>query len=190
VVDLPGTSGDEQFYGLALADYVTVLALTEDEQVVLVRQYRPVIERLTLELPSGAVDPGEEPEQTARRELLEETGFVSDSWVLLGALTTDVGRLQNRQWSYLARDARRTAAPYRPEAGIEAFTMPLPALVAATATEFDAALNIAVVGLALIQGAISLPPAPSPLLSHDAIRAVDATSAQDGGGRPQENPQV
>jgi len=52
-----------------------VLAITRDKTFVLVRQFRPAIEMFTLELPGGHVEEGETPEQSARKELLEETGF-------------------------------------------------------------------------------------------------------------------
>jgi ADP-ribose pyrophosphatase len=57
---------------------VAVLALTPEMQVVLAKQFRPGPELIMLELPGGAVDPGEEPEKAARRELLEETGYIGD----------------------------------------------------------------------------------------------------------------
>lgn len=54
-----------------------VVAVDADGQVLLVRQLRPAVEAHLLELPAGLVDPGEEPIDTARRELEEETGFVA-----------------------------------------------------------------------------------------------------------------
>jgi ADP-ribose diphosphatase len=56
-------------------DMVAVLALTEERNVVLVRQFRPGPEAVLLELPAGVVDPGADPAQTATAELLEETGY-------------------------------------------------------------------------------------------------------------------
>lgn len=52
-----------------------VVALTETGKIVLVRQYRTAIDRVTVEIPAGKLDPGEDPIDCARRELLEETGF-------------------------------------------------------------------------------------------------------------------
>jgi ADP-ribose pyrophosphatase len=58
-----------------------VIALTADDQVILVRQRRHAIDADILEIPAGLVDPGEEPVDTAKRELLEETGFEpEDLW--------------------------------------------------------------------------------------------------------------
>jgi ADP-ribose pyrophosphatase len=71
---------------------VAILALDEARQVILARQYRPGPDRILLEIPGGGVEPGETPEQAARRELLEETGcegdlrFIGES--LSGAYTT------------------------------------------------------------------------------------------------------
>ena len=58
---------------------------------MLVEQYRYGIDRVTLELPAGAIDPGEAPEAAARRELREETGYEADAWVRLGALAVEPG---------------------------------------------------------------------------------------------------
>ena len=60
-----------------------VVAVDTDGQVLLVRQHRPAVDGHLLELPAGLVDPGEEPIDTARRELTEETGFAADHLELL-----------------------------------------------------------------------------------------------------------
>jgi ADP-ribose pyrophosphatase len=156
VADLPGAAGDEVFYGLHLPDYVSVLAITEQDEVVLVRQFRPILEKTTLELPSGGCDPGETPEQSARRELLEETGYASDAWHLLGSLHTDVGRLDNRVWCFLAAKAYKISTHFQPEPGVEACTVPLRDVYAATADQLDQAETLAVLGLALVQGLIRI----------------------------------
>src|SRR4051812_18676217 len=107
-------SGDS-FYMLELPDYVSVVALTPARELLLVRQHRPVVGRETLELPSGHVDPGERPEDAARRELLEETGFAAEELELLGILVPDVGRLANRMWCYFTANARVSDGPHQRE---------------------------------------------------------------------------
>lgn len=142
---------------LELDDYVTVLAMTSDRHVLFVRQYRPVVGGQTLELPSGHVDGHESPEEAARRELKEETGFVADRLELLGVLIPDVGRLANRMWCYFAGDVRPGADPGSPEAGIE--LVPLPeheALSCATDGTIDHALNLSVLFLALSKRKLAL----------------------------------
>ena len=100
-------------------DYVGVLAQTSDGKILLVRQYRPVVEGMTLELPGGLIDPGETPEQAGRRELLEETGHRADKMVHLGTILPDVGRLENRQWCYWAPDVQAFVEPASTEEGVE-----------------------------------------------------------------------
>lgn len=112
------------YYSLQLPDYAGVLALTGDGQVVTVRQYRPAIEEHTIELPAGIVDLGEAPEETARRELMEETGYCADAIEVLGPLWTDSGRMNNRIWACFARDVKRRPG-VRTEAGIETLTYPV-----------------------------------------------------------------
>ena len=66
----------DPWYMLDWPDWVHVLALTRDDRAVLVRQWRPGLGAASLELPGGAMDPGEEdPVASGRRELLEETGY-------------------------------------------------------------------------------------------------------------------
>src|SRR5881296_1537349 len=60
------------------ADTAVVLAVTDASEVVLVREFRPGVEELLLELPGGGVDTGEDPLEAARRELLEETGYAAE----------------------------------------------------------------------------------------------------------------
>src|SRR3989442_1121596 len=80
-------------YTVTPLDYVTVIASDVEGRVLLVKQFRPVVEDYTLELPSGLVDIGETPEAAARRELVEETGHEADDIELVGSLVPDVGRL-------------------------------------------------------------------------------------------------
>lgn len=145
-------------YVLEMADYVTVLATTADGSLVLVRQWRPVTESATLELPSGTVDPGETPEAAARRELLEETGYVAGALEPLGRLVPDTGREGNRLWGFYAPGVAPAVPARAPEPGLEA--------VRCTRAEFaehlkegrfDHALNLAVLFQAIQRGAWSLP---------------------------------
>ncbi|MCS1350831.1 NUDIX hydrolase [Mechercharimyces sp. CAU 1602] len=56
---------------------VSILAITEEEKIVLVRQYRKPLEKAILEIPAGKIDPGENPQHCAKRELEEETGYLA-----------------------------------------------------------------------------------------------------------------
>ena len=148
--------GEAPYYSLRLPDYVSVVALTEDEKVLIVRQYRPAVEHHTLELPSGLVDAGETPQETGRRELLEETGYQADEIELLGGMETDVGRLGNRIFTCIARGVKLVEGRV-PEEGIEVITWSLDELGAAIADgRFDHALHVAVVLIAMVKGGLRL----------------------------------
>lgn len=109
---LPPPRGEETFYAVRTGDYCAAVAVTEEGRVPLVSQFRPAVERDVLELPSGAVDPGEEPAEAMRRELLEETGCEAGELILLGGgpLHTDSGRMETRQWAFFAPGVREGAA--------------------------------------------------------------------------------
>ncbi len=141
---------DDPYYMLELPDYVSVVALTPGRELLLVRQYRPVVQRYTLELPSGHVEPLERPEDAARRELLEETGFEAGPLELLGTLVPDVGRLANRMWCYFAADVRPSRVAHEREAGVSLVVMPeIEALSSAMDGTIDHALNLAPLFLAI-----------------------------------------
>ena len=102
VSGMPGTIETQQFFVVKPVDYVSILAVTADNQVLLVRQYRPVVEDYTLEIPSGHVEPGRTAEEWARQELLEETGYVAHQVHFLGTRAPDTGRLGNKIWFFFA----------------------------------------------------------------------------------------
>ena len=98
------TGLESPYFTLTLLDYVTILAITNDNRVILVKQYRPALEIETIELPSGHVEINEPPKSAARRELLEETGYEADDIKLLGILNPNTGRLNNKLWCYFAEN--------------------------------------------------------------------------------------
>lgn len=92
-------------------DWINVVALTPDRKSVMVRQYRFGIGACTLETPGGMVDKGEEPLEAAKRELLEETGYVSDAWSSLGAVEPNPAFHPHLCHHFLANDARQVNEP-------------------------------------------------------------------------------
>jgi len=79
---LSGAAHD--YYVIHLADAVNVIAVTPDDRVILVRQFRAGSGRDSLETPGGLIDPGEDPLRAGARELREETGYAGNPPVLVG----------------------------------------------------------------------------------------------------------
>ncbi|MBN2084868.1 MAG: NUDIX hydrolase [Anaerolineales bacterium] len=96
---------------LEAGDWVNVVALTPDGKIVAVRQFRFGVQRQSLEIPAGLVDPGETPLEAARRELAEETGYTAREWKSLGWSYANPAFLDNRAHYFLATHVRRTQEP-------------------------------------------------------------------------------
>lgn len=160
-VRYPGHDHSRRFYSVEINDWAAVLAVGPDGRIPLVRQYRPVIERVELELPAGAVRSAP-PEDVARQELLEETGYEADELQLLGCVFNDTGRMTSRAWLFFAPHAERIADPT--PSGDEPLEVllvtPTELRVLIEIGEFRSSGHVAAVGLALIQGVLALPRAP------------------------------
>jgi len=112
-------------------DWVDVIALTGTFNVVLVDQYRHAVGQMRTEFPAGTVDDdSEEPLAAIKRELLEETGYASEDWRLIGSAPVNPTLQTNRIHSFLALGARRVAEQDL-DAGeaIRAHELPLAALI-------------------------------------------------------------
>ena len=83
---------------------VGVIALTNNGKIVLVRQYRAALDRITLEIPAGKLELGEDPLLAAHRELTEETGFVAKNMAFLTSIVSSVGFCDERISLYLATE--------------------------------------------------------------------------------------
>jgi ADP-ribose pyrophosphatase len=92
------------FHRIQCVDWVQILPITPDEQAVLVRQYRHGSQRLTLEMPGGLIDPGEEPAAAALRECLEESGYRARRAQPLGVIQPNPALFANRLHSFFATD--------------------------------------------------------------------------------------
>jgi 8-oxo-dGTP pyrophosphatase MutT (NUDIX family) len=122
----PRTEGVHEFYILESPDWVNVIPITREGLVVLVRQFRHGTKEVTLEIPGGLVEPGDSPEDAARRELLEETGYSAPHFLYLGAVAPNPAFLNNRCHTFLAKDATRIQMQSQDEKeDIEVLTCPL-----------------------------------------------------------------
>lgn len=91
------------FYVIEAPDWINVIPLTEDGEVVFIEQYRQGTEAISLEVPGGMVEPGEEPRDTAARELLEETGYSAPEVVFLGKTRPNPAIQNNWIHTFVAR---------------------------------------------------------------------------------------
>ena len=93
------------------ADWVLVIAVTPDDRVVFVRQFRHGLGQRVLEIPGGVMDPGESPQETAVRELQEETGYVPRSVQVFGPLLPNPALNNARIHVAVARGCRLETKP-------------------------------------------------------------------------------
>lgn len=92
----------EQYYVLEYPNWVNAVAITADDKVLMVRQYRHAANIVSLEIPGGVIDGDEKPETAMRRELLEETGYQFDKIELICTIYANPSTANNCTYCYLA----------------------------------------------------------------------------------------
>lgn len=98
------------FYRLEAGNWVNILPITDDQEVVLVKQYRAGIDDFSLEIPGGLIDPGEDPKDAAIRELMEETGYstIPDKIIPLGFVHPNPAIMNNSCYLFAAEGVQMT----------------------------------------------------------------------------------
>jgi ADP-ribose pyrophosphatase len=104
----PVRGTEREFVVMKSPDWVNVVALTPDGQVVLVRQFRYGINEFSVEIPGGVMEPGEDPVTAGLRELREETGFTGAPAKLLGSVHPNPAIQSNRCHFVFVEQAART----------------------------------------------------------------------------------
>lgn len=103
-VQLPNGATIPDYYVLDYPDWINVVGVTTEQEMVMIRQYRHGIGQVNYELAAGVCDPGETPLETAKREFLEETGYGGGNWTLWAILSANPATHSNLSYSYLATD--------------------------------------------------------------------------------------
>ncbi|MEE8353897.1 MAG: NUDIX hydrolase [Dehalococcoidales bacterium] len=107
------------------SDCIGVVAIDEDDNVLLVRQYRKAIEKALLEIPAGGVDPGETPEEAVVREMQEETGYKPGRLERLAGFYSSPGFLTEYLHLYLATELTPSRLHAEDTAGISLVRIPV-----------------------------------------------------------------
>lgn len=110
-VRLPNGRVVPDYYRIRMADFALVFATVPAGRVLVLRHYRHGPQAICLGFPGGAIADGESPEAAIKRELLEETGHVSDSWESLGAYVTNANQGCNKAHLFRAHDCTCVAEP-------------------------------------------------------------------------------
>lgn len=104
----PSRAGERSFFVIEAPDWCNVIAVTPTDEIVMIRQFRPGVRGVRLEIPGGVIEADEDPARAAVRELREETGFEGAAPELICVTEPNPALQSNRCWSYLVRDARPT----------------------------------------------------------------------------------
>jgi len=110
-IQLPDNRIVDDYYQIALREYAIIFARTVEAQVIVQRQYKHGLGRVSLTLPGGALESEEDPHLAAQRELLEETGYVAETWNSLGSFVVSANYGCGKAHVFTAQNARWVAEP-------------------------------------------------------------------------------
>lgn len=106
--ELPNGTVKDDYYVLEYPNWVNAIALTRENKIIMVRQYRFAAEIVSLEVPGGVIDEGEDPETAIKRELLEETGYSFETCELIATLYPNPATSTNKTFTYLLKGGVKT----------------------------------------------------------------------------------
>lgn len=135
------------FHRIQSVDWAQIVPITAHGEVVLVRQYRHGDQRITLEIPGGLVDAGEDPATAALRECLEETGYRARAALSLGVVAPNPALFANRLHAFYAVDVE-------PESAVQNTGTEVTEVVLVPVTELEALLLAGEIDHALVAGTL------------------------------------
>jgi ADP-ribose pyrophosphatase len=143
------------YHAFSQHDYVSILALTPENEVILVKQYRPACEDFTIEIPGGLLELDEQPILCARRELYEETGYKAENIHSFEPIFADTGRLSNYVHGFFTKGALIDRDTWSHEKGVSCFTVPLDDFRTMILDgRIGNSIHVAIAGQAMIAGLI------------------------------------
>lgn len=109
-VDLPNGQVIDDFYCVTIPDAAAIVALDTQGNIILKKEFKYAAGQELIEVPAGMFEPEEtDGLEVAKRELLEETGYVSDDWTYLGSTVESSSKLTNRMHIYFAQNCRKVS---------------------------------------------------------------------------------
>ena len=125
-VELPNGQHIDDFYAITINEAAAIVALDDYGNIILKKEYRYCHGRDLIEIPAGGFERGEEGLEVAKRELLEETGYVSDDWQFIGRTVESSAKLTNYMHIYFADHCRKVSGQHLDATEeIEVLVMPL-----------------------------------------------------------------
>ena len=125
-VELPNGQHIDDFYAITINEAAAIVALDDYGNIILKKEYRHCYGRDLIEIPAGGFERGEEGLEVAKRELLEETGYVSDDWQFIGRTVESSAKLTNYMHIYFADHCRKVSGQHLDATEeIEVLVMPL-----------------------------------------------------------------
>lgn len=147
----------EPYYSLHLPDYISIIALTKAHEIILVKQYRPAVEKYVIELPAGTIEKNESPAAAAERELLEETGYGINGIEYIDYFYPDTGRLENKAWYCFVKDVEPVKVEFEKEFGIETIVCGLKEFKQMLLDgNFNHAIHVAMLNKMILSGYLNL----------------------------------
>ena len=101
----------KNYYVLNIPDSSVILPITENNEFIIIKQFRESLDNYSLELPAGFIDENETPQQAAERELFEETGYISNEFIYLGIGRLMINRTNSVQHLFAAKNINQKSKP-------------------------------------------------------------------------------